>query len=321
MNHANAVTGTDTATLQLSYRPPYDWPGILTFLRARELKGVEWVTDSFYSRTVHLDGHKGWIKVTQAESGHALMLEFTHGLAPVLPAILSRVQDLFDLNARPDIIGRQLSQDKLLAPLVRANPGMRVPGAFKGFEMGLRAILGQQITVKAATTIAGRLVAVLGEPYATPYPELNRLTPAAAHIAAATVDDLARHGIVGARCKSILALAQAEVSGELSLDGGAHPDPDAMIGRLAELPGIGQWTAHYIAMRALRWPDAFPRGDIAVLNNLGGVTAKQAGEMSQAWRPWRSYAVLHIWNMPRLAPVAAGASLRQADPDEEAKNA
>jgi 3-methyladenine DNA glycosylase/8-oxoguanine DNA glycosylase/GrpB-like predicted nucleotidyltransferase (UPF0157 family) len=238
------------------------------------------------------------------------MLEFTHGLTPVLPTLLSRVQDLFDLNARPDIIGRQLSQDKVLAPLVNANPGMRVPGAFKGFEMGVRAILGQQITVKAATTIAGRLVAVLGEPYVTPYPELNRLTPAAAHIAAATVDDLARHGIVGARCRSILALAQAEVLGELSLDGGTHPDPDAMIGRLAELPGIGQWTAHYIAMRALRWPDAFPKGDIAVLNNLGGVTAKQAGEMSQAWRPWRSYAVLHIWNMPRLVPVARPCGMR-----------
>jgi AraC family transcriptional regulator of adaptative response / DNA-3-methyladenine glycosylase II len=272
----------------------------LAFLRARELRGVEWVTDGFYSRTVHLDGHKGWIKVTQAQNRNAVMLEFTRSLAPVLPALLGRVQDLFDLNAQPDIIARQLSQDRILAPLVNANPGMRVPGAFKGFEMGLRAILGQQITVKAATTIAGRFVMVLGEPFVTPHPELNRLTPSPSRIAAATVDDLARHGIVGARCKSIIALAQAEVSGELSLDGGTHPDPDAMIGRLAELPGIGQWTAHYIAMRALRWPDAFPKGDIAILNNLGGVTAKQAGEMSQAWRPWRSYAVLHIWNMPRL---------------------
>ena len=170
MNHVTAVTDTDTSTLQLSYRPPYDWSGVLAFLRARELKGVEWVTDRFYSRTVHLDEHKGWVKVTQAKSKNAIMLEFTHSLAPVLPVLLSRVRDLFDLNARPDIIARQLSQDKILAPLVKANPGMRVPGAFKGFEMGLRAILGQQITVKAATTIAGRLVAVLGEAFVTPYP-------------------------------------------------------------------------------------------------------------------------------------------------------
>lgn len=300
MNDVNAVTDMDTSTLQLSYRPPYDWPGVLAYLRARALKCVEWVTDSFYSRTVHLDEHKGWIKVTQAKSKNAIMLDFTHSLAPVLPTLVSRVRDLFDLNARPDIIAQQFSQDKVLPPLVKANPGMRVPGAFEGFEMGLRAILGQQITVKAATTIAGRLIAALGKPFVTPYPELNRLTPVPGHIATATVDDLARHGIVSARCNSIIVLAQAEVSGKLSLDSGTRHNPGATIECLIELPGIGQWTAHYIAMRALCWPDAFPKGDIAVLNNLGGVTAKQAEEMSQAWRPWRSYAVLHIWNMPRL---------------------
>lgn len=298
-DEASIVTGMDTSTLQLSYRPPFDWPGVLAFLKARELKGVEWVTDSFYSRTVHLDEYKGWIKITHAECKNAVMLEFTHSLAPVLPALLNRVRDLFDLNARPDIIAKQFSEDKFLAPLVKANPGMRVPGAFKGFEMGLRAILGQQVTVKAATTVAGRVIAVFGEPVVTPYPELNRLTPAPARIAKATVDDLAKHGIIGARCKSIIALAQAEVSGELSLDSDTYANPGAAIERMAELPGIGQWTAHYIAMRALRWPDAFPKGDIAVRNNLGGVTAKEAEEMSQAWRPWRSYAVLHIWNIKK----------------------
>lgn len=299
----STVAGTDTSILHLAYHPPYDWHGMLAFLKARELKGVEWVTGSFYSRTVHLGEHKGWIKVTQATSTNAVMLEFTHSLTPVLPALLSRVRDLFDLNARPDGIAGQLSKDKVLAPLVKANPGMRVPGAFKGFEMGLRAILGQQVTVKAATTIAGRLIAVFGEPFVTPCPELNRLTPAPARVAEATVDDLARHGIVSARCRSIIALAQAEVSGKLSLDSGVHQNPDTTIERLVELPGIGQWTAHYIAMRALRWPDAFPKGDIAVLNNLGGVTAKQAEEMSQAWRPWRSYAVLHIWSIKKGAAV------------------
>jgi AraC family transcriptional regulator of adaptative response / DNA-3-methyladenine glycosylase II len=294
---SSAVNGSQTSTLQLSYRPPYDWRGVLAFLKGRELKGIEWITASFYARTVHLGDCKGWIKVTQAERKNALLVEFSHSLTPVLPALLGRVRDLFDLNARPDLISKQLRKDKRLAPLVKRNPGMRVPGAFNGFEMGLRAILGQQVTVKSATTIACRLVEAFGESFATAYPELNRLSPEAARVAKASVDDIAKHGIVSARSKSVIALAQAHVSGAISLDA-VHHDPDETIRRLAELPGIGQWTAHYIAMRALRWPDAFPKEDIAVRNNLGGASPKQVEEMSQAWRPWRSYAVLHIWNNP-----------------------
>jgi len=292
----NPITVLIADDLQLSYRPPYDWAGVLAFLKTRELKGVEWVTDTFYARTVQLDGRKGWIKVTQAKNKNALLLEFTHSLTPVLSALLSRLRNLFDLDARPDLISRQLRRDQRLAALVKANPGMRVPGAFNGFEMGLRAIIGQQITVKAATTIAGRIAKAFGERIVTPYPELNRLTPTPARIARASVDEIAKLGVVSARCKSLLALARAQVSGDLSLDNGAHHDPDKTIERLAGLPGIGQWTAHYIAMRALRWPDAFPKEDIAVRNNLGRVTARQAEEMSQAWRPWRSYAVLHLWH-------------------------
>ena len=292
---ATPISGTETSTLQLSYRPPYDWAGVLAFLAARELKGIEWVTDGFYARTAQLGDCKGWIKVTQANKKNSLLLELSHGLVPVLPALLTRVRGLFDLNARPDIISKQLSKDKRLAAWVRKTPGMRVPGAFNGFEMGLRAILGQQVTVKSATTVACRFVAAFGEGIVTPYPELDRLTPLPARVAKASVDDISRLGIVSARSKSIIALAQAQASGATSLDSGVHHNPDDAISRLAELPGIGQWTAHYIAMRALRWPDAFPKEDIAIRNNLGGVSAKQAEEMSQAWRPWRSYAVLHIW--------------------------
>ncbi len=305
---ASSLNGMGMSTLQLSYRPPYDWPGILAFLKVRELKGVEWVTENFYARTVHLGDNKGWIKVTQSKEKNALLLEFTHSLAPVLPALLNRVRDLFDLNARPEIISRHLAKDNVLGHLVKGNPGMRVPGAFNGFELGLRAILGQQVTVKSATTVAGRLVAAFGEPIVTPFSELNRLTPAPERIAKASVDKLARLGIIGARCKSILGLAQAQATGKLSLDAGNHHSPEATIERLAELPGIGQWTANYIAMRALRWPDAFPKEDIAVRNNLGGVTAKQAEAMSQAWRPWRSYAVLHIWKNPKKRAGSAGPS-------------
>ena len=286
-----------TSTLQLSYRPPYDWKGVLAFLAARALKGVEHVTDSSYARTVQLGQVKGWIRVTQSSKRHALLVEFTHSLTPVLPALLSRVRALFDLNARPDVIAKHLRKDARLASAVKANPGMRVPGAFNGFELGLRAILGQQVTVKAATTIACRFVEAFGAPIATPFAELNRLTPVPARVAAARVGDIARHGIIAARGRSIIAFAEAQRSGGVCLDGGAHHNPDDSIKRLAALPGIGPWTAHYIAMRALRWPDAFPKEDIAVRNNLGGVTAKQAEVLSQPWRPWRSYAVMHVWGM------------------------
>jgi AraC family transcriptional regulator, regulatory protein of adaptative response / DNA-3-methyladenine glycosylase II len=178
--------------LQLAYRPPYDWQGILAFLKARELKGVEWVTDDFYARTVRLGKAKGWIKITSAKNKNALLMEFSHSLTPVLPALLNRVRDLFDLNAA-----------------VKKNPGLRVPGAFHGFEIGIRAILGQQITVKGATTLAARFALAFGEKISTPFPELNRLTPSPTRVAKANVDQIAKLGIIRARAKSIIALAEA----------------------------------------------------------------------------------------------------------------
>ena len=159
------IAERETSTLQLSYRPPYDWKGILAFLAARALTGIEHVTDASYARTVQLGKAKGWIRVTQSKKQHALLVEFTHSLTPVLPALLSRVRALFDLDARPDVIAKRLRKDARLASAVKANPGLRVPGAFNGFELGLRAILGQQVTVKAATTIAGRFVEAFGEPF------------------------------------------------------------------------------------------------------------------------------------------------------------
>jgi len=287
----------ETSTLQLAYRPPYDWAGILAFLKARELKGVELVTDTFYARTVRLGDAKGWIKISQGEKS-ALLVEFAHSLSPALPSLLNRIRDLFDLDARPDVIHRHLRKDKLLRPLVSGNPGLRVPGAFDGFEMGWRAILGQQVTVKGATTIARRVVESFSEGIATPYPELNFLTPSPARLARAGAGQLARLGIVRGRCEGVIALSKAHVRGGLCLDSGGPRNPGATIAALGELPGVGPWTAQYLAMRALRWPDAFPKEDGALLNRLGGITAKQAEGISQHWRPWRSYAVLHLWNRP-----------------------
>jgi AraC family transcriptional regulator, regulatory protein of adaptative response / DNA-3-methyladenine glycosylase II len=181
----------------------------------------------------------------------------------------------------------------VLAAPVAARPGLRAPGAFDGFELGARAILGQQITVKAATTIAGRFAAALGEPIETPHAELTHLSPLARRVAAASVDEIASLSIIQTRARSLIAIAHELDSGTLRLESGT--DPATVIAQLIELPGIGAWTAHYIAMRALKWADAFPKEDIALRNALGRVTAARAEQLSQPWRPWRSYATIHLW--------------------------
>lgn len=288
-----ATAVPDTLTLQLNYRPPYDWTGILQFLRARTIKGVEWISDDAYWRTVRIGRHAGWITVRHVPARNALTVELTRSLAPVLPALLGRLRQLFDLSARPDLIAAHLGRDPLLAKQVRANPGLRVPGAFSGFELAVRAILGQQVTVKAATTLSCRLAEAFGECTKTPVAALTRLSPAPAALARASVQSIGRLGITSGRARSLIALAKEYHPGALQLEAGANPN--VVVRKLLALPGIGPWTAEYIAMRALRWPDAFPAGDTALLNNLGGVTANQAETLSQVWRPWRSYAVLHIW--------------------------
>jgi AraC family transcriptional regulator, regulatory protein of adaptative response / DNA-3-methyladenine glycosylase II len=290
---AAVAESTDTFTLRLSYRPPFDWGGLLRFLGARTLKGVESVRDGEYLRTIGLGDHAGWIRVTDVPAKRSVAVELTHSLTPVLPALLGRLRHLFDLAARPDLIAAHLADSELLAAPVSENPGLRVPGAFDGFELAMRAILGQQVTVKGATTIAGRVVAAFGEPIATPHRELHRLSPTPERIAALQVEELASLGIVRTRAESVIALAREIAAGRLVLDAGA--DPARTMERLVALPGIGAWTAHYVAMRALRWPDAFPKEDVALRKRLGGVTAARAEALSQEWRPWRSYATLYLW--------------------------
>jgi len=296
-----AALPQQSATLQLSYRPPYDWAAMLEFLEAHVMKQAEWVADGAYHRTVALGGCRGWVRVSALPDKHALQVEFTTSLTPVLPALLRRLRDLFDLDAQPQAVSDLLSRDPLLAESLARHPGLRVPGAFDAFELSVRAILGQQVTVKAAVTLSSRLTERFGEPLVTPWPALSRLSPDAATLAAATVDDIAVLGIVSARSNAIIALAHACASGALRFNGSLPPDTVQQ--QLLALKGIGPWTASYIAMRALRWPDAFPKEDIAIRNNLGGVTAREAEQLSQVWRPWRSYAVQHIWKslMPEKA--------------------
>ncbi len=316
---AGAPAAADgTSTLQLAYRPPFDWDGLLAFLGARALRGVEHVTANGYARTVRLGAAQGWVSVARSRTAHALDVTFTHTLTLALPALLARVRALFDLDARPDLIARHLRQDRRLAAAVAARAGMRVPGAFDGFELAVRAILGQQVTVAAATTVAGRFADAFGEPVRTPYPELTRLTPTAARVAGAGVDDIIRQGILASRARSVLALAAAQQSGGVALDGVARPRPGDAIRSLMELPGVGPWTAQYIAMRALRWPDAFPKEDVALRNRLGGVSASEAEAQSQAWRPWRSYAVMHLWAM--AAPVRPASKRGNGDRINQARH-
>ena len=290
---------SDTSFLSLSYRPPFDWASLLSFLSTRAIKGVESIDNVSYARTVRLGEHTGWIRVVQA--ANALKVEFTHSLTPVLPALLSRLRNLFDLDAHPTLIVAHLQQDPLLRESLLKNPGLRVPGAFDNFEMAVRAILGQQITVKAATTLGGRFAGAFGTSIETPFSELTHLSPLPENLLNVSVDDIASLGIVGARARTLLALSEACVHEALLTD--VVMQPDQAIARLTSLPGIGDWTAQYIAMRALRWPDAFPAGDIVVRKNLGGVTTKEAEQLSQAWRPWRSYAVMHIWKDLTLGKV------------------
>lgn len=272
---------------ELGYRPPYDWDAMLTFLGKRAILGVEVVERDAYRRTMRCGAHAGWVEVTRAPKRAALRVRVSESLARALPTVLSRCKRLFDLACEPDAIAA------VLGPLAKANLGLRVPGAVDGFEIAVRAILGQQVTVKAATTITGRLIAAMGEPFPTPYDGLTRLFPTPAAIAGQRVDAIAKHGIIAARARAIVALARAIDDGSLSLDPVA--DVASTLATLEALPGVGPWTAQYIAMRALAWPDAFPHPDVAVLKAMRQTNARAALTASEAWRPWRAYAVMHLW--------------------------
>ncbi len=280
--------------LLLHYRPPLAWGRMLEFLAARTITGVEHVSGDVYARTVSIGAHRGWLRVSPADAPNALRVEFEATLTPVLAPLLAKLRHFFDLNARPDVIAEHLGGDDRIGASIGEFPGLRVPGAFSGFEMAWRAILGQRISVRAATTLARRVATQFGEPIETPDPELNRLTPRPETIAAADIELLAGLGITRARCRSIQILAQAVADGRLRLEPGA--DPESTIEQLEQFPGIGKWTAHYIAMRCLGWPDAMPYGDLGVLRGVGESSPKKLDAMAEAWRPWRSYAVMYIWN-------------------------
>jgi len=284
---------------QLEFRPPFAWSHLLDYLGRRAIPGVEMADATHYRRTVSIDAHQGWIAVSLGKKDNSLNVEISPSLVPVIGAVIARTKRLFDLAAVPSAVSDLLLSDPLLGKVVRRIPGLRVAGAFDGFELAVRAILGQQVSVKSATTLAGRWAQAFGAPIATPYPELNRLTPSPQQMACVSIDEICALGIVGARgrCLSLLAAAVLEKQVVLTF----APNVEDQIEALMRLPGIGPWTAQYIAMRALHWPDAFPSGDLMLLRAANS-TQKQLQGLAEAWRPWRAYATHYLWQSLGVSP-------------------
>ena len=283
----------EAISLTLDYRAPFEWAAMLAFLGARATPGVEAIRGDTYLRTAGVGNHRGWIAITPIPDRCALRAEVSFSLAPALMPLVARLRRLCDLDAQPDRIASQLESDPKLAPRIRARPGLRVPGAFDGFETAARAVLGQQVSVAAATTLAGRVAEAFGDPIETPHPELSRLWPPAERIARERAEALSALGILPSRARTLRQLASAVARGELILSPVA--DAPATLQRIMDVPGIGPWTAQYVAMRALGWPDAFPESDLGIRQALGGLSPTEVRRRAERWRPWRAYAAMHLW--------------------------
>ena len=338
----------DDVVLTLDYRQPLHWGSLFDFLAARATPGAEYVDDGRYAATVRvpaslatageapgggaapatpslsratrdadavLTGHVIVAMTGASTAGRRrrspnakpgeIVVRISSSLVPVLMPVLARLRDLLDLDANPDAIARHLARTGVaVAPSDVA--GVRIPGALDGFALAVRAILGQQVSVRGATTVMGRLVERYGEPYDGGHPSLSRLMPTATTLARLRTGDIASLGMPGARADAVLALARAVAAGDLQLTPGG--DAARTIRVLTALPGIGDWTAHYIAMRALRWPDAFPANDLVLRRAAGNLTAAQLLRLAEPWRPWRAYAAMHLWRTAGAAPPPRPAS-------------
>lgn len=312
-------TEGDAITLLLGYRPPYAWEEMISFLAARAIPGVESVSEESYRRTAVVkkgnEVHTGWLSVAHLPARNAVSVTVATALLPVLPQVLARVRHLFDLNCDPVTIDEHLENMEQVAPGIRI-PGIRLPGCFDPFEMATRAILGQQVTVKAARTLATRLAERYGESVSSPFADLTRSFPlpeTICSLAAPIGDRLGPLGIIGARSRSILALAKAMSLGAITLS--PQGDPASELPKLLALPGFGPWTVNYIAMRALGWPDANLETDFGVKKALSVLPAQEARELARSWSPWRSYATVTLW--AALSRGALGSPLsppRASDP-------
>jgi AraC family transcriptional regulator of adaptative response / DNA-3-methyladenine glycosylase II len=310
LSHRGPLTDPGCYRFELAYHPPYDWPAVLAFLRARATPGVERVEANRYRRTIEIMGLTGLVDVYPLASERAVRLDVRFSDPRGLLSIVERVKRMFDLGADPVAIGDHLRADPLLRRCWARHPGIRMPGAWDGFELAVRAILGQQISVAAATTLAGRIASAFGSPIEAD--GLERLFPAPRQLANAALE---KAGVMPARADTIRTLARAVEKGRISF--GPFVDVDRAIAALQSMLGIGRWTAQYVAMRAFAEPDAFPSGDRVLSRMAGDLARAELDRRSERWRPWRSYAVMLLWQAAtdqatsrpaRRAPPAHGAA-------------
>ena len=325
----------------LPYRPPYDWPAMLAFLRARAIPGVETVSRDGYARTIEIGGAHGTVAV-RPTARNALRATIQFPQLSALPTIVARLRRVFDLVADPEVIGAHLAEDPALAPLVAARPGLRVAGAWDGFELAVRALLGQQITVTAAVGLAGKLVATYGKPLTGAASEFDGLTHVFPGPERLAEDDLSTLGLTRARAAALGSLARAVIA-DPELFGPRRSLEEAIV-KLRALPGIGEWTAQYIAMREMREPDAFPAADLGLMRAMADRKGRRPSPgallaRAERWRPWRAYAAQHLWAsqgmsydrreapgddrspLRPLHPARLAAPRLRADGDREARGA
>lgn len=291
----------DNITVALGYRPPYCWQEMLDFLAVRAIPGVETIKDGVFCRTARfVDGNHrniyGWIRVSHQPKNNTLAVSIDATLLPMLPHVLARVRHLFDLYCDPDAVFETLASMNNIKPGLCIH-GIRLPGCFDTFEMAVRAVLGQQISVKAARTLAARVANNYGTPVETEMEELTHAFPSPEDIIALKgpiENHLGPLGITGTRAKTILALAQMFTQKKIDFGLCAHPESE--IQKLTALPGIGAWTAQYIGMRAMGWPDAFLHTDYGVKKALAPRSSKEILALAESWRPWRSYATVNLWH-------------------------
>jgi AraC family transcriptional regulator of adaptative response / DNA-3-methyladenine glycosylase II len=288
-------------TLMLGYRPPYHWEKMLAFLEERTITGIEAIKNGEYLRTVRLIAAEkkpvyGWLRVGHKPLKNTLAVTVSESLLPVLPQVLARVRRLFDLYCDPDAVYETLSKMNEIRPGL-CILGTRLPGSFNSFEMAVRAVLGQQISVKAAGTLAVRIVNAYGKPLQTGIDGLTHVFPLPEDIVALGSSIENHFGVLGvtsARAKTIYELAKAYANGEIDFD--LCVDPEEEVRKLKAISGIGGWTAGYIAMRAMGWPDVFLETDAGIKKALHPASSKELLNMAEAWRPWRSYATINLWN-------------------------
>lgn len=286
---------TDSQLIILPYQAPWDWQQFHAHFRLRAIAGQECLGERDYCRSFRLGEVTGWFRVTALPDQDALLLEHSSSASACLPELVQRVRRMFDLDADPALIAAHFAADQHLAAMLARNPGLRLPTAFDAFEQAVRAIVGQQVTVKAAVTITGRLVARLGEALVDAPAGIDRLFPTPTAIADANLEGI---GMPGKRVQTLQHFAAQVASGALRLD--ISQGAGELIERLCALPGIGPWTAEYIALRAFGDADAFPASDLGLLKapiwGATGITARQLQLHAEAWRPWRAYAAAHLWH-------------------------